>query len=286
MESVRAHTHRLFLLTFLVLLFSLGANAQTPANEKPPSIQDNSFLIEEAYNQEDGVVQHISAFTRLWQSKSWIYTFTEEFPVYGQRNQFSYTLPVMNSGGEPGLAAGIGDLALNYRRQVIGSGDTRVAFAPRFTLIAPTGSVRMQRGMGGVGFQTNLPLSVVLSKHFVTHWNAGMTIVPRAQNAQGDRAGAIGVNAGQSIIWQAHPRFNVLLETLWTRTERVVGPHMTEYEDGLFVSPGVRWAYNFENGLQIVPGLAMPIGAGPSAGEKGVLLYLSFEHPWRAFKKK
>ena len=28
-------------------------------------IQDNSFLVEEAYNQEDGVVQHISFFERL-----------------------------------------------------------------------------------------------------------------------------------------------------------------------------------------------------------------------------
>lgn len=30
-----------------------------------PAIQDNSFFIEEAYNQEDRVVQHISTFVRL-----------------------------------------------------------------------------------------------------------------------------------------------------------------------------------------------------------------------------
>jgi len=36
----------------------------------------------------------------------------------------------------------------------------------------------------------------------------------------------------------------------------------------------------FKNGLQIVPGVAMPIGIGPSAGETGVFLYLSFEHPF------
>ena len=30
----------------------------------PPGIQDNSFLIEEAYNQDPGVVQHISGFQR------------------------------------------------------------------------------------------------------------------------------------------------------------------------------------------------------------------------------
>ena len=46
-----------------------------------PGIQDNSFLVEEAYNQEFGVVQHISGFTRFWDSKDWAYTFTQEWPV-------------------------------------------------------------------------------------------------------------------------------------------------------------------------------------------------------------
>lgn len=286
METFSRCAHPLFQIVFFFFALSFGANAQTAANQELPPIQDNSFLIEEAYNQEDGVVQHISTFTRLFQSKSWVYTFTEEFPVRGQRNQLSYTLPIMTAGGGQWLDAGMGDLALNYRLQAIGNGVTRVAFAPRFTLIAPTGSVRLQRGLGGVGYQTNLPLSVVVSRHFVTHWNAGATIIPGAKNSLGDSARLTGFNVGQSIIWQVRPRFNLLLETLWTRTESVVGPHKTRHEDDLFISPGVRWAYNFENGLQIVPGVAMPIGAGPSTGEKGVLLYLSLEHPWRAFRSE
>ena len=284
MEPFPRCAHALFRIAFFFFAFSFGANAQTVENQKSLPIQDNSFLIEEAYNQEDGVVQHISTFTRLFQSKSWVYTFTEEFPVRGQRNQLSYTIPFMNAGGGQGLNAGMGDLALNYRLQAIGSGVARVAFAPRLTLIVPTGSVRMQRGMGGFGYQTNLPLSVVVSRHFVTHWNIGATIIPRAEDAQGATATVTAWNAGQSIIWQMRPRFNVLLETLWTRTGNVVGRHTTQHEDDLFISPGVRWAYKFENGLQIVPGIAVPLGAGPSAGEKGILLYLSFEHPWRAFK--
>jgi len=31
-----------------------------------------------------------------------------------------------------------------------------------------------------------------------------------------------------------------------------------------------------------VPGIAFPIGVGPSAGDDAVLLYLSFEHPFRS----
>jgi len=46
-------------------------------------IQDNSFLVEEAYNQEPGVIQHISTFARGAGSAGWQYTFTEEWPIQG-----------------------------------------------------------------------------------------------------------------------------------------------------------------------------------------------------------
>src|SRR5512146_229290 len=132
--------------------------APQAASEAAP-IQDNSFLIEEAYNQEFGVVQHINTFSRDWNTHQWVYTFTQEWPVPGQKHQFSYTLSANNPGAP--LGSGLGDLALNYRYQMIGSGDTRVAFAPRLSLLAPTGDARLGRGTGGYGVQTNLPLSVV-----------------------------------------------------------------------------------------------------------------------------
>jgi hypothetical protein len=48
------------------------------------------------------------------------------------------------------------------------------------------------------------------------------------------------------------------------------------------VSPGIRWAWNFPTGLQVVPGIAVPIGVGPSRGDRALFLYLSFEHPmWK-----
>jgi hypothetical protein len=205
--------------------------------------------------------------------------------VRGQKSQFGFTVPLLHNGGLPGSSAGVGDVAINYRYQVFGSGETAVAFAPRFTLLVPSGSVNTGRGAGGYGFQTNLPLSVVLGKKFVTHWNAGGTVVPSMQNQVGDKASARAFNLGQSVIWLAHPRFNVMLETLWTGSDSVVSRGKTQFSHDLLVSPGIRWAHNFSNGLQIVPGIAVPIGVGPSAGEKGVILYLSFEHPWSMFKK-
>jgi hypothetical protein len=59
-----------------------------------------------------------------------------------------------------------------------------------------------------------------------------------------------------------------------------VGPDKTLRSQDLYVSPGVRWAYNLKGDLQIVPGIAAPVGIGPSAGDKGIMFYLSFEHPF------
>ena len=252
----------------------------------PPPIQDNSFLVEEAYNQNFGVVQHINNFTRLWDSKDWVYTFTQEWPVPGDaRHQLSYTLALAHSGDFPGSGAGFGDVLLNYRYQVLGDGNAKLAFAPRLSLICPTGDPALGRSGGGFGLQTSLPVSLVLSRKWVSHWNAGATIVPHAQDEFGNRAFTAGYNLGQSFIWLAAPRFNVMLETVFSRAQSVTAPDKTEWDSTVFLNPGIRWSYNFKNGLQIVPGIAAPLGVGPSAGEKGIFLYLSFEHPFRKLPK-
>ena len=252
-----------------------------------PPIQDNSFLVEEAYNQEFGVVQHIQNFQRYWNSNDWVYSFTQEWPVdAAPRHQLSYTLVVLHAGDQPSSGGGFGDILLNYRYQLVGSGDTRVAFAPRISALLPSGDSRIGRGAGGAGVQGMLPLSVVVSSKLVTHWNAGTTIVPHAKDTLGNSAATFGYNFGQSFVWLAHPRFNVLLETVFNRSQQVIGPKATTWTSDLLLSPGVRWAYNFKNGLQIVPGVAVPIGMGPSSGEKGIFLYLSFEHPYRKLPKE
>ena len=111
-------SYRVFIV---VVVLALASHAQTvPPVE--PEIQDNSFLIEEAYNQEFGVVQHISTFIRLWNSGDWVYSFTQEWPVPGDpRHQFSVTAAAVRRGDFPSQGAGVGDLYLNYRYQLIGS---------------------------------------------------------------------------------------------------------------------------------------------------------------------
>jgi hypothetical protein len=252
-----------------------------------PVIQDNSFLIEEAYNQEPGVIQHISTFTRLFNSKDWVYTFTQEWPLPADpRHQLSCNLAITRPGAFSDRGAGIGDVLLNYRYQLVGSGETRLAFSPRLSLMLPAGDSRGGRGVGGLGLQTNLPLSLVLNRHLVSHWNAGATFVPHARNTAGDRAFSAGYNLGQSFVWITRPAFNVLLETSFSSAQAVTAPDRTAWSNSLYFSPGIRWAHNFSSGLQIVPGIAVPIGVGPTSGEKGIVLYLSFEHPLRVLKAK
>jgi hypothetical protein len=255
-----------------------GTMASTPA---AGPIQDNSFLVEEAYNQEPGVIQHITTMQRMWTDKSWITTFTQEWPWPGKwRHQLSYTIVGLNPGSE--IGAGIGDTLLNYRYQVLGNGESKVAFAPRLSLVIPSGDSRQLRGYGGGGIQTNLPLSVVVTRQWVTHWNVSATAIPSTANLAGQHAATTSYTLGQSVVWLANSRFNILCETVWNRSQFVVGEHATQDSHSMFLNPGIRWAHNFRSGLQIVPGVAVPVGVGPSAGDHGIFLYLSFEHPlWK-----
>ncbi len=274
---------RLALGVAAALLFPAAAPAQAPSPPpSEPGISDNSFLVEEAYNQEPGVVQHISGFLRGADSGDWLYTFTQEWPVPGQRHQLSFTVPVSRLTLAEGTATGLGDVALNYRLQVAGMGeDPQVAFSPRLSVLLPTGSDERGLGAGGAALQLSLPLSVMIGRRIATHWNAGVTHAPSARDRAGEEAPTTAWNLGQSVVWLAHPRFNVLLETVFVRARVVVGPGTTERSDSFLLNPGIRWAWNFRSGLQIVPGLSVPIGLGPSRGHNALFLYLSFEHPFR-----
>ncbi len=254
------------------------AAATSPRPEKPPGIQDNSFLIEEAYNQDPGVVQHISQFQHDLRVKAFTFQFTQEWPVGGITHQLSYSVPIVRADAVTGT--GVGDVRLNYRYQLIGDADATFAVSPRATVILPTGDYQRARGAGATGYEAWLPASLVLSDQFVAHGNVGLTLTPRARNTDGDRATTRTWTFAGSVVWLTTPRFNFLVEALYQRAEDVAGPGQVARSNGVTISPGVRWAYNFPSGLQIVPGIAVPLGFGPSAGERSVFFYLSFEHPF------
>lgn len=251
------------------------ASSQALADEAK-KIKDNSFLVEEAYNQEAGVVQHIQNISFFQKSKDWIYTFTQEWPVPDEMHQVSYTIPMTHLQSSD--ATGMGDAAINYRYQALLT--DVVALSPRISIILPTGDYRQGLGTDSVGMQANIPLSLELSNKLVTHWNLGATYTPHSREAEGATANARAFNYGASLIYLAGENVNFMLEASGTATDIVQPDASTQNKKTFFINPGVRFAADFDSGLQIVPGISAPIGVGPSAGEYGVLLYLSFEHPY------
>src|ERR1700757_1057880 len=116
-------------------------------------ISDNSFLIEEAYNQDPGVVQHI--FNGIWtngpQQRGWAFSFTQEWPLFSVEHQFSYTIPSSHLTEREQKQIGGEDILINYRYQALEESDTLPAFAPRFSLMLPTGNRNKGTGNGVVG---------------------------------------------------------------------------------------------------------------------------------------
>jgi hypothetical protein len=261
-------------MTSTLLFLLLLGGPQGPASNEP-QIADNSFLIEEAFNQERGVVQHINVWSRDAADGPWAYAFTQEWPVNPRpKHQLSYTLSAVDAGA----GSGIGDLWVNWRYQVRNS--SALAVAPRVSLIVPSGDARNGRGQGGVGAEFNLPISVTLPHRLVLHSNAGMTLVPRAKNENGDSGRLSALRFGQSAVWQAHPRFNLLLEFVASREQTLTGPDRRAWETSTLISPGVRWAHNF-GALQVVPGVGVPIELADTEGSRWTVLgYLSIEHPF------
>jgi len=170
---------------------------------------------------------------------------------------------------------GLGDVALNYRYQLVNK--EAVALSPRFSLLLPTGKSKRDLGRGSLGYQTNIPLSLELSDRWVTHWNLGATFTPHRKGPDGGKANTFDLNAGASIIYLLSENLNLMLETVWNSNQSVEENGNTDRT--FFINPGVRYAIDSKSGLQIVPGLAFPIGLRPSRNEYGLFLYLSFEHP-------
>ena len=92
--------------------------------------------MEEAYNQEAGVVQHIFSGLYSWDNFSGTggrridFSFTQEWPAYGQAHQVSYTVPYAFVRENGNWRDGIGDVMLHYRYQAYLDEETLTAFAP------------------------------------------------------------------------------------------------------------------------------------------------------------
>ena len=258
---------------------SLSALEKATSERPAEAVQDNSFFIEEAYNQGPGVVQHILNIVHTTSRQSgpdddaWSFVFTQEWPLFSQTHQLSYTLPYtfLDEGGRS--TSGIEDISLNYRLQVLMESETAPAFAPRLSLILPTGDEEDGLGDGVVGYQLNLPLSKVVSDRCSFHANAGATLLPDVNGQD-----LLSYNLGASAIYAVTPEFNLMLEAVLEWEEEADDFGGTNREAAVVISPGFRYAFNHPGDAQTVIGLAAPIGVTSAAPDFGVFIYASFEH--------
>jgi hypothetical protein len=241
-----------------MLAVSAGAEAQmtTTATTAKASvarvslfgIEDNSFLVEEALNQEKGIFQNIVVFARN-QAGEWTGSFTQEWPLGGQRHQFSYTVPFSRMNG----AGDVGDVFVNYRLQVSNGHHRPPAFSPR---------VSWSRS----AWQVNLPVSQRYFRWYY-HANAGSTWTD----------GQSTPFVAGSAIFAVDPLLNLMVEVYneWR-------PGASGHDRATIVSPGVRGGWNIGE-KQIVWGLAAPITRG-AVRDHGILLYLSYELPFSKYR--
>lgn len=239
------------------------------ADSRPAKgIQDNACIVEEAYNQEPGVVQHIGCLRR--QRGDWAFDFTQEWPIGSQTHQFSYSVP--HSWLRSERAQGFGDLALSYRFQALAESPVLPAFAPRISVTLPSGDSARGLGSGSPGYEVLLPFSKIVSDRVTLHANAGVSSYFNVAGRQPKN-----YVMGASAIYAVTRDFNLLLEVL-REWEETVGPaREIERMASFTLSPGFRRAFNLAAG-QIVVGAGMPVRFASGAPDFGVFLYLSFEH--------
>jgi len=259
----------------VIILFSLIIALVTHAGK----IEDNSFLLEEAYNQEDGVVQLIQSYqyTKVNSQKSQgVYTLTVEIPAPNRTHQFSFTLPHTTATENNVTNSGVNDISLNYRYQLMDS--EKIAMSPRVSIILPTGKRETGLGTSALGLQFNIPLSFELNKSWINHYNFGYTYTNQAQSAGGAiGSNTISTNFGTSFIYLASDTLNLMTEFIHNSADTSNGDGTKSRSESYYISPGLRYAINTQS-VQYVPGIALPIGIGPSESEDySVLLYFSIE---------
>ncbi len=293
-------SRRISVVVFAWAMFFLVAGASSvfsqedQGEEEQKPIRDNSFLIEEAYNQEPGVVQHVFNFVPAWEhgrgaERTFDFLFSQEWPVFSQKHQISYSIPLRSIDGIPEQgggtdAGGLGDILLNYRYQLL-DGDNEafpLAIAPRFSLIFPSGDAETGLGNGKLGYQINLPFSYEMKK-WSFHFNAGMTKTDGVTSGLDPDLPFIGhtidgYNLGGSAIYLYRPLFNFMLETVAVWDEELQRDGREESKCEVVMLPGFRWSPYTKGDTQWVVGCGAPIGLSYDAPDIGVFFYLSLEH--------
>ena len=256
----------------IAAMLVLAVASSAAAQPEPFEILDNSFFVEEAFNQEAGIFQNIFG-ARAADGEGWEAAFTQEWPFFTQTHQLSFTVPAVAANGY----SGVGDLMVNYRWQATLDERTTPAFSPRVSLILDTGDATHGLGNGGIGWQLNLPFSKQFGDTYV-HWNAGFTHTPKAESDAREH-NLWSPHVAMSGIWRVRQMFNLMLESV-VEWEHLVDAGEKRRDAIVTLSPGFRTGWNIGD-TQTIVGFAVPITMTDEGSTAGAFGYLSYELPFR-----
>ncbi len=236
--------HRTLIAVFAVFAFAAFA-------DEPSPIEDHNFFVESGWNRTEGAMIYTNAFL----GGALSHELAQEWAWTSPRHQFSYTIPIYSDG-----ETGLGDAALHYRYQLFGGAGSKFAVAPRLSVLLPTRSEHF--GGSSSGLQVNVPVSAKIGERLTSHTNVGATWFREREVRE--------INLAQSLSLAVTDRLTVALDAAYTACQ--------DDEHLFVVRPGVQFAFEGPRGLQLAPGIALPIGG---QGGEGVLFYLAVEHPLR-----
>ncbi|HWA35032.1 MAG TPA: hypothetical protein VG737_12915 [Cyclobacteriaceae bacterium] len=259
-----------------------------------PAFEDNSFLLNEAINQEKGVMQYISNFYfDNLKGGNFLYNFSHEIPLGGERNQLSYSFSYyfQNKDADSKGGGGFGDVNLSYHHLLSGK-KAWAMVVPTITIIIPT--AKNGYGSGGLGAQAELFVTKRVSPRVITHYNFGYTYISSADLYISTSSGSRSVGyerdlhfkkIAASAIWYPTRKFNLMLEYVSNFLTEITNTGEISASHQITLNPGLRFAIDHNN-VQIVPGISAPvIFTDGKYTQTGLFFYLSFEPQYLPFTK-
>ncbi len=237
-------------------------------------LEDNSFLLEEAYNQKPGEFQFIQGYRSFHSGKEYHFISDGEMALGSEKHQFSYQITRLKEEVDHGS---FGDTTLNYRIQSVNELDFLMAH--RFGLILPSGSVKENSGYGVTGFKYVQASSFLLSDEWDNHWNLLFTHYPEAKVKFSDKRRTLNeYGISSSLVYHWKENLNFLLEGIYEAHEKLNFKNQKKYDYHFILNPGVRTAIDLSwKETQTAPGISFPVRYQEDQIDHGVVLYLSIE---------
>ena len=273
-----------FWLAVLTLFSGVAARAAEP---RPiDGLDDNSFLVEEAYNQDRGEVQHTlnAVYSNDSKRRGWSFNFEQEWWLFTEDHQIAFSIPFFHLREEGEKPRGVGDIQVQYRYQLTEENPNLPAVAPGFSLILPSGSRDKGTGNGVVGYEWSIAASKKVASRLAFHANLGLTYLPKVRVPLDDlhrlspKRSLLSCDVGASLVFALSSDVHMLLEWAGEFEEEINDKGRRERDFKAVLSPGIRAAVINNEDLQTVVGLGIPIGVTAPAENYGVFLYFSVEH--------